>query len=118
MTMSVHERTGEIGTSMALGIKRSGILRQFLTEGAMIGFFGGIAGLLIGIALAALISAMKIPMPPPPGVTHGYITQVFVTSGIAVQAFALAIVTTLIASVYPAWTASHKQIVDSLRFNR
>jgi len=38
MTMSVMERTGEIGTAMALGVKRSGIVRLFLSEGILIGF--------------------------------------------------------------------------------
>ena len=118
MTMSVMERIGEIGTSMALGVKRAGILRLFVSEGFLLGCFGGILGLLTGAAFAAIISAIGIPMPPPPGMAHGYTGQILVTWKIALESLALAVGTTLIGSVYPAWTGSRKQIVDALRFNR
>jgi putative ABC transport system permease protein len=57
-------------------------------------------------------------MPPPPGMAHGYTGQILVTWKIALESLALAVGTTLIGSVYPAWTGSRKQIVDALRFNR
>jgi putative ABC transport system permease protein len=103
---------------MALGSESKGILRLFVSEGMLLGCFGGIAGLLIGVALAAVISAIGIPMPPPPGVTHGYTISIYVTWTDALQSFVIAVVTTLIASVYPAWIASRKQIVDALRHSR
>lgn len=118
MTMSVIERIGEIGTSMALGVRRAGILRLFLSEGILLGCFGGALGVLAGLAAAHAISAVGIPMPAPPGMAHGYTGQILVSWEIAIQSFVLAVGTTLIASVYPAWMASRKQIVDSLRFNR
>lgn len=118
MTMTVVERTGEIGTAMALGVKKSDILRQFLCEGALIGGIGGALGVLIGWLLAAIISSIGIPMPPPPGMARGYIGEILLTSNMVLEALALAILTTLIASIYPAWKASRMQIVDALRHNR
>lgn len=118
MTMTVVERTGEIGTAMALGVKKFDILRQFLCEGALIGGIGGALGVLIGWLLAAIISSIGIPMPPPPGMARGYIGEILLTSNMMLEALALAILTTLIASVYPAWKASRMQIVDALRHNR
>ncbi|WP_350282231.1 FtsX-like permease family protein [Nitrosomonas sp.] len=118
MTMNVMERTGEIGTAMALGVKKSDILRQFLCEGALIGGIGGALGVLIGGLLAAIISSIGIPMPPPPGMARGYIGEILLTSNMMLETLALAILTTLIASVYPAWKASRMQIVDALRHNR
>ncbi|HRO55653.1 MAG TPA: ABC transporter permease [Nitrosomonas europaea] len=118
MTMNVVERTGEIGTAMALGVKKFDILRQFLCEGALIGGIGGALGVLIGWLLAAIISSIGIPMPPPPGMARGYIGEILLTSNMMLEALALAILTTLIASVYPAWKASRMQIVDALRHNR
>ena len=118
MTMSVMERISEIGTSMALGVKRIGILRLFVSEGVLLGFFGGLLGLLTGVTAAAIISAIGIPMPPPPGMAHGYTGEILVTWRIAFEAFLLAVGTTLVASMYPAWTASRKQIVDALRHSR
>ncbi|MEP7073872.1 MAG: FtsX-like permease family protein [Nitrosospira sp.] len=118
MTMSVMERIGEIGTSMALGVKRTGIMRLFLSEGVLLGCLGGLLGLILGLLLAGMISSIGIPMPPPPGMARGYTGQILVTWDIALESLALAIATTLAASIYPAWRASRMQIVDSLRHNR
>lgn len=118
MMMGVMERTGEIGTSIALGVKRRGILGLFICEGAILGIFGGLIGLLLGFALAALISAIGIPMPPPPGMAHGFIGEILITPRLAAESFILAVVTTLAASVVPAWKASRLVIVDALRHNR
>ena len=118
MTMSVMERIGEIGTSMALGVKRTGIMRLFLSEGILLGCLGGLLGLILGLLLASVISSIGIPMPPPPGMARGYTGQILVTWDIALESLALAIATTLAASIYPAWRASRMQIVDSLRHNR
>ncbi len=118
MTMSVMERIGEIGTAMALGVKRINILRQFLFEGILIGFIGGLLGLMMGICLANIVSSIGIPMPPPPGMARGYTGEILVTWDMALEALMLAVSATLVASVYPSWKASRMQIVDTLRHNR
>lgn len=117
-TMSVLERTTEIGTSLALGLRRSEILRIFLIEGCMIGIIGGLLGLTAGYALAQLITAIGIPMPPPPGMTHGFTGQVLINWGLAKDGLTLAISATLLASIMPAWKASRMNIVDALRTNQ
>jgi putative ABC transport system permease protein len=118
LMMSVMERTAEIGTSMALGMKKAGVLRRFLAEGFLLGVVGAALGLAGGYALAAAISAIGIPVPPPPGMTHGYTGEILVTADLAVGAALLAVGTTLVASVYPAWKASRMVIVDALRESR
>lgn len=118
MSISVMERIGEIGTAMALGVKRIGIMRLFLSEGLLIGCIGGVIGLALGLLLAVIISKIGIPMPPPPGMARGYTGEILVTFDMALESLALAVATTLAASVYPAWKASRMQIVDALRHNR
>ena len=118
MMMSVMERTGEIGTAMALGLTRRGILRMIVVEGAMLGIVGGLLGLALGTLLAWVISRIGIPMPPPPGQSWGFLGEVMVTGQLAVDAFLLAVGSTLVASIIPARTASGMVIVDALRFNR
>jgi len=118
MMMTVMERTGEIGTSMALGMKRARVQRLFLIQGALLGTFGGIAGAVTGGVLAHVISAIGIPMPAPPGSSHGYIGEILVTPRLVGEALALAITTSIAASVYPAYKASRMTIVDALRHNR
>lgn len=118
MTMSVMERTVEIGTAMALGIRRKRILSLFLMEGGLLGTIGGGLGVAVGFLLAAGISKVGIPLPAGPGMAHGFIATIMVTPGIAVEAFVMAVLTTLLASIYPAWRASRLVIVDALRHNR
>lgn len=118
MIMSVMERTGEIGTLMALGRTRRGILRLFLVEGTILGVAGGLIGLALGAAVAGLLSYVGIPMPPPPGQSWGFDAEVRVSPRLAVEAFVLAVVSALIASLYPARKAARMVIVDALRFNR
>lgn len=117
-TMSVLERTTEIGTILAVGLHRSGILRMFIIEGTLIGSIGGVFGIFLGIGIAEIISVVGIPMPPAPGMDTGFTAQILITSRLAVDAFVLAIVTTLIASAMPAWRASRMNIVDALRCNQ
>jgi putative ABC transport system permease protein len=112
------ERTGEIGTVMALGVTRAQVLRRFLAEGVVFGLLGGILGSLLGLGLAVAISAQGIPMPPPPGMSEGYLGRILVTWELLLSAVTLAVLTTLAASIYPAWKASRLMIVDALRHNR
>lgn len=118
MIMSVMERTVEVGTAMALGVRRRRILALFLMEGGLLGAMGGFLGVLLGYLLATGLSAIGIPMPAGPGMAHGFIATIMVTPGIALQAFFMAVSTTLLASLYPAWRASRLVIVDALRHNR
>ncbi len=118
MMMNVMERTGEIGTIMAMGTRRRQLITMFLSEGLLLGIFGALIGLVLGLGLAMLISAIGIPMPPPPGMDRALIGQIRITPTLAFESLLLAVATTLIASVYPAWKASRLTIVDALRHNR
>lgn len=117
-TMNVLERTTEIGTSLAIGVRSSEVLIQFLLEGLLIGIAGGFSGVVLGASLAELISAIGIPMPPPPGMARGFTGGIVITIPLVIDALVLSTITTLLASLMPAWKASRLNIVDALRTNQ
>jgi len=118
LTMTVLERTNEIGTLMAIGLRKNKILRIFIAEGFVLGLSGGAIGLIIGLVLAWIISSIGIPMPPPPGMQRGFIGEIRVTVMLAINSFTFAAVSAVTASIYPAWKASRLAIVDALRHSR
>jgi putative ABC transport system permease protein len=58
MSMSVKERTGEIGLRMAVGARAGDILLQFLAEAALLATGGWLAGLLVGLLAAAMVALL------------------------------------------------------------
>lgn len=117
MNMSVMERIGEVGTIMALGTRRSGVVRLFMLEGLILGALGGTLGVIAGYLLAKLISYIGIPMPPPPGATMTWTASIGIVPEVFAFVFVLAIVTAFFSSVYPAIKASKLEISEALRHN-
>ena len=117
LVMNVLERTGEIGTLLAIGFKRKKILQLFAIEGLLLGLAGASLGLFVGYGVAELISAIGIPMPPPPGMEEGYTGKIRITLNVMVTAFLIPFITTALAGLYPAWKASRLQIINALRHN-
>ncbi len=116
MTMSVFERIREIGTIRAMGTKRRGVLSLFLMEGLILGVLGGTLGVVFGIATAKLLSIKGIYIPPPPTMTEGYTTLINIVPQDLIFVFCLAVGTSLISSIYPAFKAARLKVVDALRY--
>lgn len=62
MTMSIYERTKEIGVMKVLGCGLGNIRSMFLSEAAFIGFLGGIIGLLLSYLISFLLNQFLAPM--------------------------------------------------------
>ena len=103
MTISVNERTTEIGLLLALGAKQTQILLLFLGEAIVLSAIGGLCGLALGIGLAQLL---HIALPALP--VHTPWTFVFLAEGIA-------ILIGLMAGVIPAKRAAKLDPVEALR---
>ena len=63
MYVTVTERTREIGLRKAIGARRGNIMLQFLTESVVLSLTGGLLGILFGLALYALASALVDQLP-------------------------------------------------------
>lgn len=118
LVMSVMERTSEIGTLMAIGYRQHKVMQLFVSEGFMIGVAGGLVGVVLGYLLALAISAVGIPMPPAPGMDQGFTASIRMTWDLLAGGFVVAVVSAVLASLYPAWKASRLEIVDALRHAR
>jgi putative ABC transport system permease protein len=65
MTMNVMERTNEIGTIRALGVRRRGVRSQFILEGALIGAIGATAGAVLAVIIGAAVNHAGLTWVPP-----------------------------------------------------
>lgn len=115
VTMTLHERTAEFGILRALGDTGAKVFRLAVTETAIVGLIGASAGVLLGIALALVLSAVGIPMPPPPNSESGFTAAIRIVPRVLATAFALGLAGSVAASLLPARHAARMPIVESLR---
>ena len=117
VNMSIFERTGEFGTMMALGNRSRDVFRVIMIENTLLGILGSTLGLAIGVALALIISAVGISMPPPPNANMGYTAHIQVIPSTLLISFSIGILATVLAAVFPARHVSRVQVVEALRQN-
>lgn len=114
--MSVHERTGEIGTLRALGEKPRSIVMQFLTEGLMLGFLGAMIGMVGGWLLAKFVSGLSLTMQMP-GTSSPVPIEIDIVPLAFLQAFLVAMLASGLATWWPAHRATKISVVEALRRN-
>lgn len=116
VNMAVAERTAEIATLRALGMRRGGIRRLFIAEGAMIGMIGGAFALAAGLSLAALVNHANLSWLPPNQTEPVPLT---IRAADAPEMLALTwLGLTLLAIVsawWPARRAARLEVVEGLR---
>jgi len=113
MGMAVLERTREIGTFRALGLKQRGVSTLFATEGGMLGLLGSFIGAVLHTCVWALIRAIG-PTYTPPGVSTPVPLTVHLVPQALVLLSACVIVLSLIAAIIPARRAARQNIVNAL----
>ncbi|KYH36113.1 MAG: peptide ABC transporter permease [Candidatus Bathyarchaeota archaeon B23] len=109
MTISVMERTREIGILKAVGAKNRDILLIFLSEALITGVLGGALGVLSGIFLGQAISAIA-------QFSFTIVLSPYITPSICLIVVLFSAVTGVLSGLYPAWRASNLNPVEALRY--
>jgi putative ABC transport system permease protein len=115
VNMTLHERTPEFGIMRALGRTGRDVFRLAVLETALLGAIGAAMGVIVGAALAAVISAIGIPMPPPPNSESGFTAAIRIVPVILAAAFALGILASIGAALLPARHLARIPVVEALR---
>ncbi len=116
VSMTVVERTGEIGTLRALGESRKEIVTQFLLESLMIAIIGILCGVVLSYGVIQIVESVKI-MTEMPGASEPFQIKIYFLMASVCYASALAMITTVFATLIPALRASKMDIVEALRKN-
>jgi putative ABC transport system permease protein len=104
MLVTVTERTREIGLRMAVGASRRDILQQFLLEAVLISVSGGVAGILVGVAIPLSVRYL----------TDNIYVPISTLS--IVVAFGVSCVVGLVFGLLPANRAARLKPTDALRY--
>ncbi len=113
ITTAVLERTREIGTLRALGLKRRGALAMFSTESALLGLFGSAAGLGLTIAVWYAIKVAE-PHWCPPMIGSSVPLEVFLVPQYMAVSTLFLVGLAMFAAVLPAHRAARMSIIDAL----
>jgi len=116
MNTTVVERTVEIGTLRAIGLRRRGILNLFVVEGALLGLVGAILGAVLALVLSVVVNHSGMTWLPPASVAPlpftvaiwGQNAMIFGTT------IGLVIIATL-SAWWPAYRAARLDVVEALR---
>ena len=116
MSTAVVERTVEIGTLRAIGLRRSGIRNLFLCEGVLLGLIGSVFGVLCALGIASLINNSGLSFTPP-GYSYAYLilVRIWEDTSLLVGSVLGLIAVTVLSAWWPARRASQLMIVDALR---
>jgi putative ABC transport system permease protein len=102
MLVSVTERTREIGIRLAVGAQEGQVMLQFLVEAIVLSLFGGLIGILVGLALGAVgANLLRVPFSP--------------DSAIILIAFGFSAAVGVVFGYFPARRAARMDPIDALR---
>ena len=116
MNTTVVERTVEIGTLRAIGLRRGGIRQLFVTEGALLGLCGAVLGVVLALVLATLVNQAGMLWLPPGNVELVPFTlNVWGENRMILGTTVSLICIAIISAWWPAHRAARLNVVEALR---
>ncbi|SHE50105.1 ABC transporter [Caldanaerobius fijiensis DSM 17918] len=114
MIMSIYERTRSIGIMKAVGASKDNIKNLFLVESGLLGFIGGIMGILFGWLGTKILGFIFNIYIKSKGGTY---TEIFyIPLWLVLGSLAFSILVTVIAGLYPATRAAKLDPIEALRY--
>jgi lipoprotein-releasing system permease protein len=115
LTMMVMEKTRDIAVLMSMGTRKSQVRRLFITQGLLIGVIGTVIGLVLGYALSWAGGHYHLLSLAPEVYSIDYVPFAPRAADGALVAL-VAIGISLIATLYPSWSASRILPAEALRY--
>ncbi len=109
MLMSVMERTHEIGVMKAIGAKSRDVLALFLLESSIVSLVGGVAGCVVGVIVAKVLSFLG-------SAASGLEIAAIVKPEVILGGIAVAVIVGVLSGFYPARKASRMSPVEAVRY--
>jgi lipoprotein-releasing system permease protein len=115
LVMMVMEKTRDIAVLMSMGTKKSQVRKIFVAQGALIGVVGTAIGLVLGYVLSYLGGHYHVFALAPEVYSIDYVPFApRVIDGILVAIVAIG--TSLVATIYPSWSAARILPAEALRY--
>lgn len=115
LTMMVMEKTRDIAVLMSMGTRKGQVRKIFVAQGALIGIVGTIIGLAVGYGLSYLGGHYHVFSLAPEVYSIDYVPFApRLSDGILVAVVAIG--TSLVATIYPSWSAAKILPAEALRY--
>jgi len=114
LTVSLLERTREVGLMKAMGMKSSEVSELFLTESMIMGFMGGILGIILGFVLGKLTGLILSAFAVFKGV--GLVDVSYVPLPLIITVVFLSLLVGIATGIYPAKRATKISALNALRY--
>ncbi len=116
MNTAVVERTVEIGTLRAIGLRRSGIRSLFVTEGALLGVCGALVGAVLALVISIALNHLDLPWIPPGDVKPVPFTVRVWDEPLMIVGTTIGLIFIAVLSAWwPAYRAAQLNVVEALR---
>mgnify|MGYP005619596011 CR=1 FL=1 len=115
LTMVIMEKRSEIGILRSMGASSRGIMSIFMMEGTIIGAIGTVLGVVSGLGICALLSAVKLDLP-----ADVYFINTLPVAVKALDVTMVSVAALLIsfaATLYPSWEACNLSPLDAIRYD-
>lgn len=114
LTVSLLERTREVGLMKAMGMRSNEVRELFLTESLVMGFFGGVFGIIFGSVTSELLGLLLSVFSVSKGI--GFIDVAYLPTSFVTFIFVLSLMVGVLTGIYPASRATKISALDALRY--